>query len=148
MRKGLKKTEVFEGKLVPVVGKHVFGNLYDIDDSILKNLGYLKEVVINAANAGNLHIIDIMERQFNQINSPDIGGVSIIALITESHISLHTWPESRYATLDIYSCGKESNPAITFDYVVSMLKPVSYKVFTADRSTVSESSESKVFNDF
>jgi S-adenosylmethionine decarboxylase len=146
MRKRIKKTNVFEGKLLPVLGKHIFGNLYDIDDSILKNIVYLKEVVVEAAKAGNLHIIDIMERQFNQMNSPDLGGVSIIALITESHISLHTWPESRYATLDIYSCGNESNPALTFDYIVSMMKPKSYKVFNVDRSTPSEESDPRVFN--
>ena len=146
MRKRIKKTNVFEGKLLPLLGKHIFGNLYDIDDSILKNIVYLKEVVVEAAKAGNLHIIDIMERQFNQMNSPDLGGVSIIALITESHISLHTWPESRYATLDIYSCGNESNPALTFDYIVSMMKPKSYKVFNVDRSTPSEESDPRVFN--
>ncbi|MCL4362732.1 MAG: adenosylmethionine decarboxylase [Candidatus Parvarchaeota archaeon] len=148
MRKNSKKVGLFESNLVPVIGKHVFGNLYDVDDSILKNLEYLKESVIAAANAGNLHIIDIMERQFNTINSPDIGGVSIIALIVESHISLHTWPESRYATVDIYSCGNESNPALAFDYIVSMMKPKSYKVFSADRSNPSSENEAKVFNDF
>lgn len=138
MKKRFKKSNVFESGLVPVIGKHMFGNLWDIDDSILKNLELLKNVVIEAAKTGNLHIIDIMERQFNQKDSPDLGGVSIIALITESHISLHTWPESRYATVDIYSCGSESNPVIAFDYIVSVLKPVSYKVFSADRSTTSE----------
>lgn len=146
MKKRFKKSNVFESNLVPVIGKHMFGNLWDIDDSILKNLELLKNVVIEAAKTGNLHIIDIMERQFNQKGSPDLGGVSIIALITESHISLHTWPESRYATVDIYSCGSESNPVMAFDYIVSVLKPVSYKVFSADRSTISEKNDSKVFN--
>jgi S-adenosylmethionine decarboxylase len=148
MKKRNKKLSLFESNLVPVIGKHVFGNLYDVDDSILKSLAYLKESVIEAARAGNLHIIDIMEKQFNTINSPDIGGVSIIALIVESHISLHTWPESRYATVDIYSCGNESNPSLAFDYIVSMLKPKSYKVFSADRSNPASESETKVFNDF
>ena len=148
MRKRSKKLGLFEGNLTPVIGKHVFGNLYDIEDSILKNMIYLKETVIEASRAGNLHIIDILERQFNTINSPDIGGVSIIALIVESHISLHTWPESRYATVDIYSCGNESNPSLAFDYIVSMLKPRSYKVFSADRSNPSSENETKVFNDF
>jgi S-adenosylmethionine decarboxylase len=148
MRKRSKKLGLFEGNLTPVIGKHVFGNLYDIEDSILKNMIYLKESVIEASRAGNLHIIDILERQFNTINSPDIGGVSIIALIVESHISLHTWPESRYATVDIYSCGNESNPSLAFDYIVSMLKPRSYKVFSADRSNPSSENETKVFNDF
>lgn len=112
MKKKNKKVGLFETNLVPVLGKHIFGNLYDVEDSVLKDLSYLKESVIEAARAGNLHIIDILEKQFNTINSPDIGGVSIIALIVESHISLHTWPESRYATVDIYSCGNDSNPSL------------------------------------
>ncbi len=148
MRKKNKKLSLFETNLVPVLGKHVFGNLYDIEDSVLKDLAYLKESIIEAARAGNLHIIDILEKQFNTINSPDLGGVSIIALIVESHISLHTWPESRYATVDIYSCGNDSNPSLAFDYIVSMLKPKSYKVFSADRSNPSSENETKVFNDF
>ena len=148
MKKKNKKVGLFETNLVPVLGKHIFGNLYDVEDSVLKDLSYLKESVIEAARAGNLHIIDILEKQFNTINSPDIGGVSIIALIVESHISLHTWPESRYATVDIYSCGNDSNPSLPFDYIVSMLKPKSYKVFSADRSNPSSENETKVFNDF
>ncbi|EEZ93302.1 MAG: S-adenosylmethionine decarboxylase proenzyme [Candidatus Parvarchaeum acidiphilum ARMAN-4] len=148
MKKKNKKVGLFETNLVPVLGKHIFGNLYDVEDSVLKDLSYLKESVIEAARAGNLHIIDILEKQFNTINSPDIGGVSIIALIVESHISLHTWPESRYATVDIYSCGNDSNPSLSFDYIVSMLKPKSYKVFSADRSNPSSENETKVFNDF
>ena len=72
------------------------------------------------------------------MNSPDIGGVSLIALIEESHISLHTWPESKYATLDIYSCGEQSDPTLAFEYIVSVLKPKVYNVYNIDRSNVDD----------
>jgi len=62
-------------------------------------------------------------------------GVSIIALIAESHIALHTWPESNYATLDIYSCGDDTDPKAAFSYFLGAMKPTSYKQYYADRSS-------------
>jgi S-adenosylmethionine decarboxylase len=34
------------------------------------------------------------------------GGVSGVAVLAESHISIHTWPEHRYAAVDVFMCGK------------------------------------------
>ena len=75
----------------------------------------------------------MITKKFNSYNEYD-GGVSIIALIEESHIALHTWPESMYATLDIYSCGEESNPDAAFSYIVNKLKPKSVTSSFIDRS--------------
>ncbi len=146
MKKRRISGKTYEKNLVPVIGKHVFGNLYDIDEKILKDISAIRTAVIEASKVGNLHIIEILEKQFNVQNSPDLGGVSMIALIEESHVSVHTWPESRYATVDIYSCGVNSNPALAFEYIVSVFKPKSYKVFTADRSTDDGEDSTKVFN--
>jgi S-adenosylmethionine decarboxylase len=38
------------------------------------------------------------------------GGVTGVALLAESHISIHTWPERGYAAVDIFMCGPTSNP--------------------------------------
>lgn len=114
-------------------GMHVFGNLYSIDEKLLTNLSELKNIIIDAAIIGNLTIIDILERQFNVKDSKDLGGVSLIALLIESHLSLHTWPESNYASLDIYSCGNLCDPLKAFKFLVEKLNPKRYDVFTFDR---------------
>lgn len=114
-------------------GLHVFGNLYLIDENLLKNLQDLKNIVIGAANIGNLTILDILERQFNVKDSKDLGGVSLIALLVESHLALHTWPESNYASLDIYSCGNTCDPVKSFKFIVEQLNPKKYDIYTFDR---------------
>ena len=138
MKKSRLSGKTTEKNLTKIIGKHVFGNLYDIDEKYLKDLQFMKTTMIEAAKIGNLHIIELMEKQFTAMNSPDIGGVSLIALIEESHISLHTWPESKYATLDIYSCGEQSDPTLAFEYIVSVLKPKVYNVYNIDRSNVDD----------
>lgn len=117
-----------------VIGKQVYGNLDMVNPKLISDLNNLMRIVIKSAEIGNLHIIDMITKKFDAYNGID-GGVSIIALIEESHIALHTWPESMYATLDIYSCGEASDPKAAFDYIVSKLKPKHVSMNAANRSS-------------
>lgn len=120
-------------KQIPkVIGKHVYANLYDIDSGLIANLDRLTTVVIKAAQVGNMHILELVTKKFSSLNGVE-GGVSVIALIEESHIALHTWPESMYATVDIYTCGAKSNAELALKYVIDELKPKSCKIGKADR---------------
>jgi len=120
-----------------VIGKHVYGNLYGVPYSNLTDLERLTGTVKEAAIAGKAHIVDMLTRKFLPLNGLE-GGVSIIAMLEESHISLHTWPEGSYATLDVYTCGREADPDAVFSYMVKEMKPKRFKLFRSDRSLVSE----------
>lgn len=121
-------------QLYKIIGKHIYGNLYQISDKFLVDSEFLTQIVNEAVLVGNLHIVELYVKKFKAINSIS-GGVSVIALLEESHIALHTWPESNYATIDIYSCGKESRPDESFKFLVNKLKPKTVKMFSADRGT-------------
>jgi S-adenosylmethionine decarboxylase len=56
-------------------------------------------------------------------------GVSGVAVLAESHISIHTWPDAGYAALDVFMCGKASPDACI---------PVLREAFKAKRVDVSE----------
>lgn len=49
-------------------------------------------------------------------------GVSGVAVLAESHISIHTWPEREYAALDIFMCG-EAQPERCVDVLQEAFKP-------------------------
>jgi len=114
-----------------VVGKHAYGNLYDIDQEIAGDEEKLKEIVINAVKEANAKLWEVKSWKFGG----EKGGVSVIALVLESHIAIHTWLEYKYATVDIYTCGEHTDPKKAFDYVVSQLKPRYYTYNYADRSS-------------
>ncbi len=50
------------------------------------------------------------------------GGVSGVAVLAESHISIHSWPEYGYAALDVFMCG-DANPHATIDVLREGFKP-------------------------
>ncbi len=99
-----------------VYGRHVFGNLYDCDVNILSNEEKLRETVIEAAKIGNMTLLDVKSWRIGY-------GVSVVAVVLESHITIHTWPEYGFATVDVYSCGMHTNPDEAFNYIVNVLKP-------------------------
>lgn len=114
-----------------IVGKHVFGNLYDIDPQKLTDKEFLEKLVLDAVNIAHMKLVEIKSWSFGGKK----GGVSVIALVEESHIALHTWNEYNYATLDVYTCGEDSDPQSAFNYIVNALRPKRYQMFYADRSS-------------
>ena len=115
-----------------IVGKHVYGNLYGIDEEIAFNEAKLRDIVRRAVELSNTKLIELKSWKFGGKK----GGISVIALVEESHIALHTWVEYRYATVDVYTCGEHSDPWRAFNYIVSELKPKYYTVNYADRSSI------------
>ncbi len=128
------QTIAIQRKREPVIGKHLYANLYGIDSALISNLKFITDVVAKAADLGKMHIIKVLKKKFNVKGSKESGGVSVIALIIESHISIHTWPENKYATVDIYSCGNDADPEAAFSYMLKELHPKHYKKYMANRS--------------
>jgi S-adenosylmethionine decarboxylase len=114
-----------------IIGKHVFGNLYDLDEELLTDKDLLEKIVLEAVNIAKMNLVEIKAWKFGGKK----GGVSVIALVEESHIALHTWNEYKYATLDVYTCGEQSDPQAAFNYIVAQLQPRRYQMFYADRSS-------------
>ncbi len=116
---------------VPVIGKHYYGEAYGIDKDVLADENSLRNIVIKAAEIANMHLVEVNSWKFK---GGDKEGVSVIALVLESHIAVHTWPAYGYATIDVYTCGEQSDPLSAFRYIISQLKPKRYTLNYSDRS--------------
>ncbi len=114
-----------------VIGRHVFANLYGIGREKLTNLEYIRDLAVRAAKEANMTIVDVHAWSFGGIK----GGVSVIVLVNESHLAIHTWSEYDYATVDIYTCGDASDPWKALEVIMEELNPARYRVGYADRSS-------------
>ncbi len=113
---------------VRVYGRHVYGNLYDCgNEMLLKDAKGLEELVLKAAREGNMKVLDVKSWKIGE-------GVSVVAIILESHITIHTWPEFKFATVDVYSCGSHTDPLRAFEVIVEALRPARIEKGEADRT--------------
>jgi S-adenosylmethionine decarboxylase proenzyme len=94
------------------LGRHLLLELYDCDSELLNSLDGVKNVLVEAAARAHATIVDVVFHEFNPF------GVSGVVVIAESHLSIHTWPEHRYAAVDIFSCGETLEPLEAANYLV------------------------------
>jgi S-adenosylmethionine decarboxylase len=97
------------------MGKHYLLNLYGCDFNCLNNEIFLRDLLEIAAESSGAKVLETISYKF------DPQGVTAISLLSESHISIHTWPEKGEAAVDIFTCG-ESNPKIGCDIIIHQLK--------------------------
>jgi S-adenosylmethionine decarboxylase len=92
-------------KRIISVGQSIFIDIYNLKKKFLE-LKYLLNILKLLINT--LKIKPIQKPIIKKISSSKFkfSGYSILQLIKESHISLHTWPEYNYLAIDIFSCKK------------------------------------------
>ena len=49
-------------------------------------------------------------------------GVTVVGLLAESHMSIHTWPEHGYAAVDIFTCGSDSKLKAASEFIAAALQ--------------------------
>ncbi len=80
-------------------GTHLIVDLWQAER--LDDLNYVRETLVACVEAAGATLLNIDLHHF----TPN-GGVSGVAVLAESHISIHTWPECGYAALDVFMCGE------------------------------------------
>jgi len=96
-------------------GHHFILELSECQSDLLADLNYVEKILKEAVLKAKATIINACFYRF----SPT--GVSGIILLSESHCSIHTWPEEAYAAVDIYTCGKETFPEKACNYISQAL---------------------------
>ncbi len=60
-------------------------------------------------------------------------GTTMVLLLAESHLAIHTWPEERFAAMDIFTCGDTMRPEAAAEIVADGLRAESYLPTTIAR---------------
>lgn len=127
----LKKNERRSVEQMKTLGKHLIIELFGVDQNLLNNSDKIEAALTVAAEKSGATVV---AKKFTKFNPHGITGVVIIA---ESHISIHTWPELRYAAVDIFTCGDKVNPWNAYDVIVDELKPKNINVTEISRGVFS-----------
>lgn len=89
---------------------------------IIESAKEIKEILIAAAKKSKNVPLSVKIHKF----SPK--GITGFILLAESHISIHTWPELDYVAIDIFSCGRNSQPYEGLAYLKNIFRPKKVKV--------------------
>lgn len=102
------------------IGLHYIIDL--IDATHLDDLEYIENTLRKCVEVSKATLLHIHLHHFNENN-----GVSGVAVLAESHISIHTWPERGYAAIDIFMCG-DTEPEKALDVLIDSFSPGEIRV--------------------
>lgn len=83
----------------PSLGSHILIEFFDCDGSLLEQERTVGDAMLESARAAEATIVTHDFHEFKPY------GVSGAVIIQESHFTIHTWPEHRYAAVDLFYCG-------------------------------------------
>src|SRR5207237_1463784 len=111
------------------LGRHLLLEMFDCDPDAINSLEAVKGALIEAAKRAQATIVDVVFHEFNPF------GISGVVVIAESHLAIHTWPEYRYAAVDVFSCGDVLQPQAAADHLVAELGAARASVVELQRGT-------------
>ena len=94
------------------IGHHYIVEASGCDPKIISSVEKVQQILVKTAEIAGAQVWSI------SINRFPPKGVSGVIVISESHISTHTWPELGYSALDFYTCGNEIEPEKAVVYAV------------------------------
>ncbi len=108
--------------------KHLLLELYRCDYEKLNDESFLRCTLNKAAKLAKATVLNLISNKFEP------QGVTAIALLAESHISIHTWPESNYSAVDIFTCGQNMFPELASQYLIEALKAEEHSLRVIQRN--------------
>jgi S-adenosylmethionine decarboxylase len=125
------------GKLTP--GLHLIGDLYECagDASFMLDAHALRNHCLQLVRECGLTAAGDYFHQFGE-SGVDAAGVTGMVVLMESHMSVHTWPEKGYVTVDVYVCNytSDNRPKARrlFDGLLEMFRPADPRVVSVERA--------------
>ncbi|WP_237072813.1 adenosylmethionine decarboxylase [Pseudaestuariivita rosea] len=109
------------------LGKHLIIEFQQAE--CLEQPDPIAAVLKEAAEIAGATVLDVKMHNFGEGQ-----GVTGVALLAESHISIHTWPEHGYAALDIFMCG-DADTDSSLDHLRQFFQPKSESVVVLNRGS-------------
>jgi S-adenosylmethionine decarboxylase len=112
------------------LGTHLLVELYGCERGTLERVSEVEHALLRAAHASRARIVSHFFHEFEPY------GVSGVVVIEESHYTIHTWPEHRYAAVDLFFCSESVEAERALEVLREAFKPQHLEVMLVRRGTV------------
>jgi len=103
-------------------GTHVLADVYDIHPDAVNDEKVILEGLAAGINRSGATLCGMQTKRFEPV------GLTAIYLLSESHVSVHTYPEQRSLFFDAFTCGSRCEPAVIIAELISVLGPCKHRV--------------------
>ena len=123
-------------------GRHLLVEMWDCNREILNDAEKITQLMCDAANDAGATVVKSICHEFNP------PGITAVAILSESHISVHTWPVEGYVAVDIFTCGTVADPQLAIKGLLEGFEPKEHTSTEIKRGSpyIKETMLSKVYS--
>lgn len=110
------------------LGRHILVEFTQCKADVLNDVSAIEKAMVEAAQIAGATVINSTFHHFSPY------GVSGVVVIQESHLAIHTWPEYRYAAVDLFTCGDTVDPWVSFEFLKKAFE-ASYSALEMNRGS-------------
>ncbi|MEJ2855403.1 MULTISPECIES: adenosylmethionine decarboxylase [Saccharothrix] len=110
-------------------GQHVLAELEGVSPELLDDEKFLRHALGEALTQADATVLEVVSKQFEP------QGVTVLALLSESHASIHTYPEVGAVFVDVFTCGTRAKPALAVQLLAEALGARSARTDMISRGT-------------
>ncbi|MHA1819406.1 MAG: adenosylmethionine decarboxylase, partial [Promethearchaeota archaeon] len=92
----------------------------DLTDAQLNSGDFFRPLCKKAVELANSRIVKTCEYNFQP------QGYTLMMVLADSSLVLHSWPEEKFITVEIFTCTEKANPIVGLDYLKDVFKPKKY----------------------
>lgn len=107
-------------------GRHLLVEFFGCSTATLNDIQSIEDVMRRAVKASGATEVGCVFHKFNPV------GASGVIVLSESHISIHTWPEEGFAAVDFFTCG-DCDPHRGLDILLEGLDGSHYELMYVER---------------
>lgn len=111
------------------MGRHIIVELWKCHRDILNSIKDMEHIFVEAALKAGAEVREVTFHKFAPI------GISGVIIISESHLTVHSFPEHGYASVDVYTCGQSVDPHIAVRFIERGLKAMQVEKLEITRGT-------------
>ena len=110
------------------LGRHILVEFSNCKADVLSDVSAIEKAMVEAAQVAGATVINSTFHHFSPY------GVSGVVVIQESHLAIHTWPEFKYAAVDLFTCGDTVDPWVSFEHLKKAFQ-ASYSALEMNRGS-------------
>ncbi|SDC27120.1 adenosylmethionine decarboxylase [Actinokineospora iranica] len=108
-------------------GRHVLAEFDGVDPLLLDDLTFLRDTLEQSLRSAGATVCDVVSKRFEP------QGVTVLALLSESHASIHTYPEIGSLFVDVFTCGETADPELAVALLRDNLGALDARITTVHR---------------
>lgn len=123
--------------MLGIIGRHLTVDMYGCIFESLDNVDFVKETLITAINEANMTLLNFTYHKFEP------QGLTVVGLLAEGHISIHTYPKMNYTAIDVFTYGDQSHPEQAVKILKLSFRPEKIKTTNIKRGDFGSISDMK-----